>query len=479
MAMHSELTPSKAADRLAIRELFDAYAHCADRRDAEGQKALFTADTRFAVYMAGEGSEPTYVLEGRDALTPVFADLNRYEATTHFNGQSTVSIDGDRATDESYTIAPHLFSEGGSRKIMIASLGRLDAFAKMDGGSDKFAERHLLLDRSETRPSSPGSRSWTARSVGFGADRPQGGINVLAPPSSLLSPSQLAALAEIGEERTAPAGEVLYPVGDRPYPLIAIVEGEVAIVDAAGHEIVRHGASSFLGELNLLSGQTVFVTALVTEPLRYIAVEREAMRTLLFKDGPLSDLVLTTFIARREGLQRVQGIGLEIVGPHSSEATRRMLDFARAIASRSLGERGRSDRAAAGCRWCDCRAERSCAARRRPGLTRPRHRSRARAPRAGRPADRRRRPGRTRRRRLRRLGRPRHPRRRQHRARWPGGSSRRIENYLGFPAGITGTELTSRAVTQARKFDARMATPYRACRSNPAAAPPRATRRRP
>src|ERR1700729_496270 len=55
MAVHADLTPTEAADRLAIRELFDAYAHCADRRDAEGQKTLFTADTRFAVYMEGEG----------------------------------------------------------------------------------------------------------------------------------------------------------------------------------------------------------------------------------------------------------------------------------------------------------------------------------------------------------------------------------------------------------------------------------------
>jgi hypothetical protein len=45
MAVHAELTPAEAADRLALRELFDAYAHCADRRDAEGQKALFTDDT--------------------------------------------------------------------------------------------------------------------------------------------------------------------------------------------------------------------------------------------------------------------------------------------------------------------------------------------------------------------------------------------------------------------------------------------------
>src|SRR5437773_526622 len=63
MAVHTELSPTEAADRLALRELFDAYAHCADRRDAEGQKALFTDDAVFAVYMDGEGSEPTYVLK--------------------------------------------------------------------------------------------------------------------------------------------------------------------------------------------------------------------------------------------------------------------------------------------------------------------------------------------------------------------------------------------------------------------------------
>src|SRR6266550_3834626 len=150
-----------------------------------------------------------------------------------------------------------------------------------------------------------------------------------APPSPTLSASQLAALAGLGQERTAGVGDVLYQVGDAIYPFIAILEGEVAIVDAAGNEIVRHGASSFLGELNLLSGQTVFVTALVTQPLRFIAVERERMRALLFEDGPLSDLVLSAFIARREGLQRVRGVGLEIVGPHSSEATRRIVDYAR------------------------------------------------------------------------------------------------------------------------------------------------------
>ena len=145
MAVHTELTAAEAADRLALRELFDAYAHCADRRDAEGQRALFIEDTRFAVYMDGEASEPTYVLEGREALTPVFDDLDRYEATTHFNGQSTVTIDGNRATGESYTMAHHVYTEDGTRKIMIASLRYLDTFAKIDG-SWYFAARDLILD---------------------------------------------------------------------------------------------------------------------------------------------------------------------------------------------------------------------------------------------------------------------------------------------------------------------------------------------
>ena len=97
-------------------------ARCADRRDAEGQKALFTEDTRFVVYMDGEGSEPSQELNAREALTPVFADLNQYEATTHFNGQSTIALDGERATGESYCLAHHLKTEGGERSLMVAAL---------------------------------------------------------------------------------------------------------------------------------------------------------------------------------------------------------------------------------------------------------------------------------------------------------------------------------------------------------------------
>jgi ketosteroid isomerase-like protein len=154
MTLIAEITPIEQADRLAIRELVDAYAHCADRRDANGQKALFTEDTHFVVYMDGQDTEPTQVLDGREALTPVFDDLNRYQATMHFNGQSTIALDGDLATGESYCIAHHLFTDGGERKLMIAWLRYHDTFLKIDGDW-RFAERNLYVDWTETRPSHP------------------------------------------------------------------------------------------------------------------------------------------------------------------------------------------------------------------------------------------------------------------------------------------------------------------------------------
>jgi hypothetical protein len=73
--------------------------------------------------------------------------------------------------------------------------------------------------------------------------------------SPVLSASQLATLRLHGEERSAAVGDVLFRVGDRRFPFIAIVEGEAAILDAAGKEIIRHGASGFLGEINILTGQ--------------------------------------------------------------------------------------------------------------------------------------------------------------------------------------------------------------------------------
>src|SRR5262245_46724043 len=148
-----------------------------------------------------------------------------------------------------------------------------------------------------------------------------------SPAGRALSSSQLEILAEHGEERTAALGEELFRIGDATYPFIAILEGEAAVLDGAGQEIVRHGESGFLGEMNLLSGQTVFLTAVVTEPMRYIAVEREELRKLLLEDAPLSDILLSAFVQRRELLQQRQGIGVEIVGPRDSATTRQLIDF--------------------------------------------------------------------------------------------------------------------------------------------------------
>jgi thioredoxin reductase (NADPH) len=285
--------------------------------------------------------------------------------------------------------------------------------------------------------------------------------------SPSLSSSQLARLAELGEERTARVGDVLFRVGDPTYPFIAIQDGEVAILDAAGNELVRHGTSGFLGELNLLSGQTVFLTAVVTKPLRYIAVDRDVLRGVLFEDGPLSDMVLTTFIARREALQRVDGVGMEIVGPRSSEATMRLIDVARA---NRLPFSWHDELPAGG---------------EEPPLVRLPGGVELKRPSSG---DL-----------MRALGIGRELERREEvdllvvgggpaglaaavygssegldtlvvestALGGQAGSSTRIENYLGFPAGISGAELTSRAVAQARKFGARPATPYRAIALEP------------
>jgi thioredoxin reductase (NADPH) len=223
----------------------------------------------------------------------------------------------------------------------------------------------------------------------------------------------------------------------------------------------------------------VFVTAVVIQPTRYIAIARDTLRSLLYEDGPFSDVVLSAFITRREALQRVQGLGLEVVGPHTSKATMRMVEFARSNRLPMTWrdpEHGDDPTAAALVADLD---EASLPLVKLPGgieLQGPSPGQVSRALGIGRelaareevdllvvgagPAG---------------LG-----------AAVYGasegldtlvvestglggqaGTSRRIENYLGFPAGLSGSELTSRAVTQARKFDAKMATPYRALSLEP------------
>jgi hypothetical protein len=146
MSKHVRISPEEAADRLAIRELVEAYAHCADRRDAKGQMALFTQDTHFVVFMNAKDSTPSQELHSREALAPVFADLNKYDATTHFVGQSSIfTLASDRATGEAYCLAHHVTVDGENRRLMVASLRYYDTFVKTDGAW-LFAERQLYVD---------------------------------------------------------------------------------------------------------------------------------------------------------------------------------------------------------------------------------------------------------------------------------------------------------------------------------------------
>jgi thioredoxin reductase (NADPH) len=293
--------------------------------------------------------------------------------------------------------------------------------------------------------------------------------------SEVLSQAQLELLAQHGEERSADAGEALFDVGDKGYPFMAILEGEVAIRDQVGNDLIRHGPSGFVGEMNLLTGQTVFLRAIVTEPVRYIAVDRLELRSLLFEKPDLADLLLPAFVSRRELLQGETGLGIEVVGPRSSERTRGTVQWLRNARipytwrdpespdhsgdvelanlvgslppaqlplvrlpgglelqgptngelSRALGiglelaDREEVDLLIVGGGPAGLAAAVYAASEGLDALVLERVVLGGQA-----------------------------------------GFSRRIENYLGFPGGITGAELTSRAVTQARKFGARTATPY-------------------
>ena len=151
MSKHVTIPPHEAADRLAIRELVEAYAHCADRRDGRGQMSLFTEDAHFVVYMNAKDPMPSQELHSREALAPVFAELNKYDATTHFVGQSTIfTLTYDRGTGEAYCLAHHVTADSGKRRLMVASLRYLDTFVKIDGAW-LFAERLLYVDWLEER----------------------------------------------------------------------------------------------------------------------------------------------------------------------------------------------------------------------------------------------------------------------------------------------------------------------------------------
>ena len=134
----------------------------------KGQMSLFTEDTYFAVYMNAKDPTPSQELHSREALAPVFAELNKYDATTHFVGQSTIFTLDERPRDRGdvLRLAHHVTVDGGRRRLMVASLRYLDTFVKRDGVW-LFAERRLYVDWVEER-----ALSWGCR-VGLVPDRDQ------------------------------------------------------------------------------------------------------------------------------------------------------------------------------------------------------------------------------------------------------------------------------------------------------------------
>ena len=143
----------EAADRLAIRGLVDAWAHHADRREPQQQAQLFVPDGTVAVYQGDPtASEPVQQLRGYAELAEAFKVLDNYNVTTHFNGQSTITLDGDRATGETYCLAHHLWVENGQRTLLVISIRYLDTFVRHDG-QWLFADRQLITDWTDKRPS--------------------------------------------------------------------------------------------------------------------------------------------------------------------------------------------------------------------------------------------------------------------------------------------------------------------------------------
>jgi thioredoxin reductase (NADPH) len=147
-----------------------------------------------------------------------------------------------------------------------------------------------------------------------------------------LGDEQIATLSAHGERRHAAPGEVLFHEGDERYDFYVVLEGRVAILQG-GHQIdaetliAVHGPRRFLGELSLLTGQAAFFSAVAIEPSELLVVPVERLRQLVTQDTALGDLILRAYLIRRELLIGL-GVGFRIVGSHFSPDARRLREFA-------------------------------------------------------------------------------------------------------------------------------------------------------
>ncbi|MEA2224892.1 MAG: thioredoxin reductase [Solirubrobacteraceae bacterium] len=291
-----------------------------------------------------------------------------------------------------------------------------------------------------------------------------------------LTEDQLARLEAQGTRRRTHAGEVLFREGDEHYDFHVVLDGKVAVVESQGgpHErlIAVHGPRRFLGELGLLTGQAAFFTAVVREPGEVLVVPVDRLRALLSHDSALGDLLLRAYFLRRELLIGL-GAGFRIIGSSFSPDARRLREF---VARNRLPHR-----------WIDLEQDAGAEALLREVGVAPqetpvviwrgevmRNPSNAELARA--------------------VGLSSTPSERTLcdllvvgsgpaglaasvygasegldtvtldalATGGQAGTSSRIENYLGFPAGISGADLAERAAIQARKFGAQIIVPAEA-----------------
>src|SRR6478672_8657948 len=140
----------------------------------------------------------------------------------------------------------------------------------------------------------------------------------------------MAALDALGTRRMVDTGEYLYREGDAAYDFYVVVSGAVDIVIGVGNDervITSHGPGRFLGELNLLTGLRVFVTARVTQPGEVLAVPAAQLRHVIATQPALSDVILAGFLARRTELLSGASTSIRVIGSRFSPETGSIREF--------------------------------------------------------------------------------------------------------------------------------------------------------
>ncbi len=136
-------------DRLALRDLAEAYARCADRVDGPGLAALFMPDGVLRIVTRGAETPPR-VRNGREEIATAIAGLSRYVKTMHLVGNQYLEVDGDTATGETYCVAHHLLGDSGSQIDHVMMIRYLDQFRREPDGW-RIAVRELQVDWTEER----------------------------------------------------------------------------------------------------------------------------------------------------------------------------------------------------------------------------------------------------------------------------------------------------------------------------------------